>query len=59
MPARFRFYLSAKVHKNAQKQLRKRLKKQQQAPWFAGFSRRFFAQNRLKRARLQAQCKPN
>lgn len=56
MPARFRFYLSAKVHKNAQKQLRKRLKKQQQAPWFAGFSRRFFAQNRLKRARLQAQC---
>lgn len=26
MPARFRFYLSAKVHKNAQKQLRKRLK---------------------------------
>ena len=55
MPARFRFYLSAKVHKNAQKQLRKRLKKQQQAPWFAGFSHRFFAQNRLNRGHLLAQ----
>ena len=55
MPARFRFYLSAKVHKNAQKQLRKRLKKQQQAPWFTGFSHRFFAQNHLKRVRFLAQ----